>query len=259
MIYPKYTTTLKTLIDSGFDIGLNNYPIWNESHRNVLNQKIIERYYLREIGAETPMMFKFYLNRTMNEIMPYFNKLYETTILEYNPIGNADYIEEHTIERSNEQEINSTSENTGSASTSGSNSVEYTGTTNSEHSSTSSANGKNVDSDTPQANLSVGDIDSVSYASNIKFNSDSGEQSGSGTDTQDTTTTSIDNTTTNSNTNESKEQSVIGSDTEKFTKHLKGNYGVLSTQSLIRQERELIINIDMEIVEKLEDCFMKVW
>ena len=72
-----YTVTIKTLLDNHFDLGLQDYPIFNESYRNILNKKIIDHYYMNEIGYETAELFKHFLNSRMNEIMPYYNELYK--------------------------------------------------------------------------------------------------------------------------------------------------------------------------------------
>ena len=58
----KYTTELRYLIQSGFDLGLRNYPIFDENYRSKLNEKILNHYYMREIGFETAGLFKRYLN-----------------------------------------------------------------------------------------------------------------------------------------------------------------------------------------------------
>lgn len=73
----KYTMTIRQVIQSGFDIGLKTYPIYKEEYRIPLNTKIVNHYWLREIGAETPALFAFYLNQKMNEIMPKYNLLYQ--------------------------------------------------------------------------------------------------------------------------------------------------------------------------------------
>lgn len=62
------------------DIGLNDYPIYDEAHRPVLNQKIINRYINREIGQESLELFTATLNRRMHEIMPPYNELYKSKI-----------------------------------------------------------------------------------------------------------------------------------------------------------------------------------
>ena len=85
-----YTVQLKTLIENHFDIGLKNYPIFDENYRKILNEKIINHYLFNEIGMETAELFKFYLNTTMREIMPYYNQLYKSELLEFNPLYDAD-------------------------------------------------------------------------------------------------------------------------------------------------------------------------
>ena len=59
-----------------------------EDYRQVLNNKIINHFYLREIGAETPDRFNFYLGRKMQEIMPYYNQMYKSELLEFDPLAN---------------------------------------------------------------------------------------------------------------------------------------------------------------------------
>ncbi|WP_459617235.1 hypothetical protein, partial [Enterobacter hormaechei] len=63
----KYTTELRWIIENGYDLQLNEYPIFDENYREELNQKIINHYYFREIGFETVGLFRFYLKQTMNE------------------------------------------------------------------------------------------------------------------------------------------------------------------------------------------------
>lgn len=45
---------------------------------------IEDHYFMREIGFETPMLFKHYLNTRMREIMPKYNAMY-ATIPTYDP------------------------------------------------------------------------------------------------------------------------------------------------------------------------------
>lgn len=72
-----------------------NYPLYDASYKGALETKIINHYYFREIGAETAAQFKFMLARTLNEIMPYYNQLYKTADLEFNPFYDVDYFKEH--------------------------------------------------------------------------------------------------------------------------------------------------------------------
>lgn len=67
-----------------------NYPIFDESYRNVLNKKILMHYYTREISEETVGLWKLRMRAKMNEIMPYYNKLYESELLSFNPLYDYD-------------------------------------------------------------------------------------------------------------------------------------------------------------------------
>lgn len=72
---------------AGGTIGLGVYPIFDESHRTILNAKILDRYWDREIGMETIAKFTLALRRRMNEIMPYYNQLYESELIKFDPLA----------------------------------------------------------------------------------------------------------------------------------------------------------------------------
>lgn len=125
----KYTTELRYLLDMNFDLGLQDYPIWEESHREQLNTSIKNHYKFREIGFETANLFKDRLNTRMAEIMPKYCTLYET-LKDKNLSDNKDIYEE----------INNKSKQTG----------------------TTRSTSKGRTSDTPMGSL--GDIYSENYA-----------------------------------------------------------------------------------------------
>ena len=53
----------------------NSYPIWDESHRDTLNSKILQYYMFRDIGFDNFALWRFRLNEKLNRIMPYYNQL----------------------------------------------------------------------------------------------------------------------------------------------------------------------------------------
>ena len=67
------------------------YPLFDENYRSVLETKIIKHFYFKEIGFETYGQWHMYLDTTMNEIMPYYNQLYESEKLKFNPLYDTDY------------------------------------------------------------------------------------------------------------------------------------------------------------------------
>lgn len=73
-----------------------SFPIFDEEYRNVLCTKILKHYYTREIGMETYGLWKLKLDTKLNEIMPYYNKMYESASLEYNPLYNVDMTTTHS-------------------------------------------------------------------------------------------------------------------------------------------------------------------
>lgn len=83
----EYTVDLRYLLARGYPLALDSYPIWAEEYRSYLNNKIIDHFYFREIGQETPDRFNFFLRRKMNEIMPYYNKLYESELISFDPLA----------------------------------------------------------------------------------------------------------------------------------------------------------------------------
>lgn len=138
-----YTITIKTLINNKFNFGLDNYPIFNESYRETLNNNILNYYYESEIGFETAELFKFYLNNTMQLIMPKYNEMYkaqEKALLDI--LGNVDLYEEST--RENKNKVNTTS-NSNSAT-------------------------KNLFQDTPQGQLDFTELENQKWATNYTMN-----------------------------------------------------------------------------------------
>ena len=134
-----YTTQLRYIVESGYDLGLKDYPIFDESYRETLNNKIIQHFYFREIGLETVALFKVFINRAMKEIMPYYNKLYESANLQYNPLEPYTMVESETA--------NSKSSANG----------------------TSGASSRNIYSDTPQSEIEFEAIVNNKYATNASI------------------------------------------------------------------------------------------
>ena len=116
------------------------HNVWSKEK---LAKKIVNHYYMREIGFETPALFKHYAITTMQEIMEeYLLKIY-TKFLEYDPLSSVDYTEEYT------RTIESEAENKGL----------------SQSNSSNSANGFSVSNDTPQTNVTKQNINNGMYAS----------------------------------------------------------------------------------------------
>lgn len=85
-----YTSVNEIISKSRAKIFNFSYPIFDPLYKPVLETKILKHYYGREIGAETFGRWQLWLDAKMNEIMPYYNKLYESELLEFNPLHDID-------------------------------------------------------------------------------------------------------------------------------------------------------------------------
>ena len=89
--------SVKSIIEKSRSKIFNfEYPIFDNSYKSVLETKILKHYYGREIGAETVGRWQLWLDTRLNEIMPYYNKLYESELLEFNPFYDVDLTTDHT-------------------------------------------------------------------------------------------------------------------------------------------------------------------
>ena len=88
----EYTIEVRTLVQRKYPFAMNDYPIFDEMYREELNNKILQHFWYREIGQETPDRFNRMLRRKMFEIMPYYNQLYKSTLLEFDPLA-SEYVQ----------------------------------------------------------------------------------------------------------------------------------------------------------------------
>ena len=154
----KYTMELRQIIEyegrdtveSYFkDYCINNYLRPNEVEtilnaniwsKDRLASKIVDHYYMREIGYETIGLFKHYAKVYMQEIMERYLPLIYSNSINYDPLVNVDYKEEFTRNIQGSGESSSTSSN--------------------------EASGLSVNSDTPQGQINKTAILNGTYASN---------------------------------------------------------------------------------------------
>ena len=110
----KYTTELRYIIESGYKLNaLTSYPIFDENYRSVLNQYILNHFWMREIGFETAGEFDLYLGNTLNEIMPYYNGMFKMAMSEIDPLTNYKYKE--TLDKSDVGTTSSSSNTNGNS------------------------------------------------------------------------------------------------------------------------------------------------
>ena len=94
----QYTLELRTILKSRDIFKSIEYNLYNNELKPIFEEKFIKRFYFREIGVETVSRFLINLEQTLNEIMPYYKQLYDTTLLKYDILNNSEVIEEITRE-----------------------------------------------------------------------------------------------------------------------------------------------------------------
>ena len=85
---------------------IQNADLWS---KDKLATRIVDFYYMREIGLETVALFKHYAKIRMNEIMEQKLPLIYSSSIEYDPLKNMDYTEELTREAQNKGNASSNS------------------------------------------------------------------------------------------------------------------------------------------------------
>lgn len=219
----------KIIANSWGKIFTSKVPFFDENYRSVLCQKILKHYYLREICCETVGIWTLWMNTRLEEIMPYYNQLYESAKIEFNPMHDVNLTREHkrteNTDATNNRETNVTSN----------------GTTN--RTSNTNENKKDLYSDTPQGALTG--VENETYLTNARKISDS--VNGSDTGEVNNTEKNTEGVTSNVDT------------TEDYLETLIGKQGTESFSSLLNKFRETFLNIDMMVIEKFSDLFFRLW
>lgn len=97
--YLSVNQIIKAALPSVFDF---DFPIFDETYRPLLETKILKHFYTREIGLETVGLWKLKLDTKLNEIMPYYNQLYKSELIEFNPLYDVDLTRDHKLNRTEE-------------------------------------------------------------------------------------------------------------------------------------------------------------
>ena len=96
----KVTVELRDLVEAGFPIWDFEYPsFYQGEEKKAFEQKVIDHYFLRQIGQETAARWWHQFKARIREIMPYYVRLYETVqIMDAidDPFGNVDVTETFT-------------------------------------------------------------------------------------------------------------------------------------------------------------------
>lgn len=260
---------------------------FDESYRVLLCSKILKHFYLREIGAETVGVWKLWMNTKLEEVMPYYNLLYKSALLDINPLLDVDYTKEH--EGVSDGAKNTEGSGTVSGRKNGTNvttggdtvTTEGTKTTTGRHndsettdstrnvsvSSIASATGSKGDrySDTPQGTIANADVEGNAYLTNVRLINDS--TSGSSTDTTTDGLTETKSSSGGVNTTEGTDMSTTTDKNETVTVNETNNVNttnssdetVHNTDSFVERVFGKMSNIPQsELLMKFRETFLNI-
>lgn len=225
-----YNDTATIIAEARPRIFSFNYPIFDTAYKPTLETKIIRHFYTREIGLETYGLWKLHLEARMNEIMPYFNQLYKSELIEFNPLYDTDI--NTTGHRDDVVKDNGTSQDSGTDTVT----------------SADKTNTWDLYSDTPQGGINGirGAEDDPAIGTNAFLTNARhiiGDTAGS------TGSTIYGKKNVSSGTRDG--------DTD-YIEHVYGYRGKSPSKSL-KEFRETMLNIDMQVIKQLEDLFFQLW
>ena len=265
-----------------------------EEHRSLLFKKILLHYYTREIGYETVGLWKLKLNQRLMEIMPYYNQLYESELIKFDPMQNVDNTHTHVGEYNDDEKtdnIRDTTENgvehtSGERDTTEDVTLRHDKVTERGNDAKTNVVNSNRDtwtlfSDTPQggingiSNASSGSVGDNSYLTNATHVIDTPDgqtvtnsygnitetynKNGDKVDTTSTVAT-VDTTTTNDKTGkitDDNKRNTTG--TDEYENKEMGKIGSETYSEMLEKYRKTFLNIDLMVIEKLDSLFMQLW
>lgn len=207
--------------------------IFDENYREVICSKILKHYYLREICSEVVGIWKLWMNERLEMILPYYNKVYESARLEFDPLKDVNY--RRTYDKTGSDV------GTGSRSTEGTNS----GTDESTQTNTNTSKTADKYSDTPQGAL--GNVENDSYLTNARIVNADGSVSFKGT-----------NKSSGSYSDSENSNSTMNS-TENYVESIAGKMGTASYSKMLNEYRSTLLNIDAMVIDEFSDLFMQLW
>lgn len=236
-------------------------PFFDEEYRSVLCQKILKHYYLREICCETVGIWTLWMNTRLEEIMPYYNQLYKSAKIEFNPMHDVNLTRNHerNVKGTSKEDGTRTDNTTGKRTLTGNRNTDSTGSGTRNTTSGSDETKRDLYSDTPQG--AITGLENENYLTNARKITDNVNGTGNeetsttektGTDYSETedTTSKVDGVTSNTESSNT---------TEDYLETIVGKQGTESFSSLLNKFRETFLNIDMQVIEEFSDLFFGLW
>ena len=200
------------------------YELFDPDYKEHFETMILRHFYTREIGYETYGLWHLKFWDKLCLIMPYYNKMYLSALLEFNPLYDVDYETTHAGDSTG---TTADSENV------------------SDTKSRSDGNTRwDLYSDTPQGGIDVfnQEYDGVAdntYLTDARKITDAGSASESGAI--------------------ARQRAGNMSSTDRFVDKVVGKRGGMTYSSMLKEFRKTFLKIDEMVCEELEPLFFGLW
>lgn len=251
-----------------------DYTIFDESFKKIWETNFIRHFYMREIGFETEALFKFYLETWIDINMPYYNKLFESELLIFDPLTNTKILE--TIDKTNDLTrgdtktagLTSTTTGTNSQDINSSNTTDGTNNKDINSTITDDSFNRTLDSSTPDTRLNITTNDGIGvieYADKIQEQNENDKRTIISSD--DTTTHQLvtdivsSDATTNATTTGSQTDNLTSSinTIEDYVKNLSGKVGAQSYSKMLTEYRETFLRVEKQMFKEMNELFMLIY
>lgn len=262
---PWKSLTVDEIIQNGKDKFFDFTFPWYADDKTGLDDfknLFLRKNYMKQIGQETTAQFKLYVQARLMEKMPLYKQLYESTLLEYDPLINRKLTttttESENEERGKESEniVSTTATGTTEENNNSNRSGSSTAQRNSESNMNTETNNQSVHSENPEITMANKD-----YASSM--DREKKTEAGSGNENVDENKSVNDNTTehNNSDSNASSHETGNLEENEKKERNKNGNeviegFDGESQADAILKYRETILNLNEMICNDMNDLFL---
>ena len=292
------TVELRKLLQlNNFELFDFQYHFDDQKFKSQLEQAVIDYYYNYEIGVETPDEFKRRFEAKWLSIIDYYNQLYNTTLLSYNPLINyqlTEALDQLATSNNTQNSVTDITSNgtttqegtdvlnqiTSTDSTRTDNLTSQNDTTRTDNlksvvSNSSEGSGNEKTSDYPQQPIAGGDFlegektsttstsgtnttDNTGTQTNSGTTLNTGTQTNASTGTNESTTTSDNTSVSEDSANTTGMSTAEGTANTRYEKTIEGLTGT-SYQELIAKERQNLIRVIPMIISELKSLFILVY
>ena len=234
-----YTMTIQEMLNDEIINGIfpKNYLFYVDDVKaqKEFEEKFINHYYYREIGFASPFVFKQKLAALLMVRMPYWQQLYKTEL----ESRNISFLLNKDLKETFIREIESENETLGT-------------TTNQQNSNSTNTISQNGTSSNNHKESTIRDGVSVSSLSEDYL-------TGVSSDNSMTSSTGNSNSSDDIKTNGTLTQSGNDKSVEKTELLSQGNIGITSSAQLLKEWRDVLINIDEIIIKECNKLFMTLY